>query len=146
MSKPKTESNHEAWLRIAREDLRSAKGLFPLDLFSNVTINCQQAAEKSLKAYLVFKRQSIAKTHDLLRLLELCMAIDKNFERLFEAADHLNPFSVKFRYPTEFDIPDSADAERAIQQAQKIVTFVVRRISQPETGQLGLFEVPGSDF
>jgi HEPN domain-containing protein len=127
-----------AWLRIAQEDVHAAKALLAVELFSPVTYHCQQAAEKALKGYLVFKKQSVTKTHDLLRLLELCMYTDKNFEKIFEAADSLNPFSMKFRYPTEFDIPDFADAERAVQHAQKVVAFVVKRISQPETGQTSL--------
>jgi HEPN domain-containing protein len=139
MPNHKTLQNSEEWLRIAKEDLRAAKGLLPLELFSPVTYHCQQAAEKSLKAYLVFNKQPAPKTHDLLRLLEFCMHSDKNFEKVFEAADCLNPFSMKFRYPTEFDIPDLTDAESAVQQAQRIVAFVVQKISQPETGQVSLF-------
>lgn len=49
--------NYEAWLRIAKEDLCAAKGLLSLELFSSVAFHCQQAAEKSLKAYLVFHKQ-----------------------------------------------------------------------------------------
>jgi hypothetical protein len=51
----------------------------------------------------------------------------------------LAPFATKFRYPTEFDIPDFADSESAIKQAQRIVAFVVKKISQAGTGQISLF-------
>ena len=130
---------HEKWLRIAKEDLLAAKGLVKLELFSAVVYHCQQAAEKALKGYLVYKDQEITKTHDLLKLLESCLTFDTNFRQLYEATKLLNPFSSKFRYPSEFDIPDLADAELAIKHAQSIMAFVVKKISEPETGQTNMF-------
>lgn len=139
MQNLKTVHNYKAWLRIAQEDLSAAKGLLRLELFSTVTFHCQQAAEKSLKAYLFFNTQSVLKTHDLLLLLELSMHIDKDFKKIINAASYLNPFSTKFRYPTEYDIPDFADAELAIKQAQKIMALVIKKISEPRTEQKNLF-------
>lgn len=66
------------------------------------------------------------------------MKVDEDFEKIFDAASYLNPFSTKFRYPTEYDIPDFADAEYAIKQAQKIVSFVIKKIGEPKTGQTNL--------
>lgn len=140
MQKHDVEQNYEAWLKIAQEDLKAAKGLLKLELFSTVTFHCQQTAEKLLKTFLIFNRQAALKTHDLLLLLELCMRIDRNFEKIFDAASYLNPFSTKFRYPTEYDIPDLADAELAIKQAQKIMIFVTKKISEPDIGQINLFK------
>jgi len=129
----------ESWLKFAKDDLSGAKHLLKGEFFSLTTYHCQQAAEKALKGYLVFKNQHISKTHDLTKLIELCRQFDGDFGRLYDEAKLLNPFATKFRYPTEFDIPDFTDAKSAIQQAQKIVTFVVKKVSQPETGQTRLF-------
>ena len=131
---------HEKWLKIAREDLLAAKGLVKLELFSSAAYHCQQSAEKSLKAYLVFKKHTVVKTHDLIKLLELCMSFDGEFEKKFDAADYVNPFSTKFRYPTEFDIPDIAETELAIKHAQSITAFVVKKITEPQTGQKDIFD------
>lgn len=130
---------HKRWLKIVDQDLKSAKGLLKIEIFSTATYHCQQAAEKALKAYLVFKNHTITKTHDLMRLIELCSKFDKTFEKLYDAAEHLNPFATKFRYPTEFDIPDFEDTKKAIQRTQKIVNFVLKKIAEPETGQKKLF-------
>lgn len=132
--------SHEAWLSFAQEDLKAAKGLLPLELFSTVTYHSQQCAEKSLKTYLVFKRHQMARTHDLLQLLELCMKFDKDFEKMLEAADTLNPFSVKFRYPSEFDIPDIDIAKTTIKQAQKILNFVMKKMYDCRDGQSKIFD------
>ena len=132
--------SHELWLKIVQEDLKAAEGLLAIELFSAVTFHCQQAAEKSLKGYLAFKNQPIIKTHDLIKLVELCMKIDVDFRSIYEEAKLLNPFSTKFRYPTEYDIPDFVDAESAIKQTQKIVRFVIKKISKLETEQTTIFK------
>ena len=132
--------NHKRWLKIANEDLFGAKTVLKVELFSLVTYLCQQSAEKSLKAYLIFNKTKIVRTHDLNSLIELCMGFDKNFEKIYDPAKLLNPFSDKFRYPTEYDVPDIAVAQEAIKNAQRILTFVVKKVSQPETGQKDIFK------
>lgn len=132
--------SHEAWLIIAREELLGAKALLRAKLFSTITYLCQQSAEKSLKAYLSFKKYDVIKTHDLLRLVEACMSFDRSFEEFYEPARQLNPFATRFRYPTEYDVPDLDYAIDLIKQAKKIMTFVAKKISDPKAGQLDIFE------
>lgn len=129
---------HEKWLVIAKEDLLAAKGLLKLELFSSAVYHCQQSVEKSLKAYLAFKQCSISKTHDLIHLLELCMSFDQEFRKQYEAADYINPFAIKFRYPTEFDIPDLNETETAIKLAENVMKFVLKKISSQMEGRLGI--------
>ncbi len=112
----------------------------PQDLFAAVAYHCQQTAEKSLKGYLAYKKQPIKKTHDLARLLETCLVFDKNFEKLYQAISYLNPFATRFRYPTEFDIPDRCEAELALKHAETIIKFVLHKLSQQETGQKAIFD------
>ncbi|MCB9493057.1 MAG: HEPN domain-containing protein [Epsilonproteobacteria bacterium] len=131
---------HEAWLKIAQEDLLAAKGLCKLELFSSAVYHCQQSAEKSLKAYLVSKKNPILKTHDLIKLLEVCMSFDKEFEKKFDAANYISPFSSKFRYPTEFEVPDKEETQQAISCAQSIFRFVLRKIAKPQSGQSTIFD------
>jgi HEPN domain-containing protein len=130
--------NHDKWLQIACEDLLAAKKLVRPKLFSSVAYHCQQSAEKSLKAYLVLKKLPVIKTHDLIKLLELCMTFDQDFKKKFDAANYINPFSTKFRYPTEFDIPNITEAKLAIKYAQSILTFVTKKIEKSKTGQTNI--------
>jgi len=131
---------HEKWLKIVDQDLKSAKALLKVELFSTANYHCQQAAEKALKAYLVFKNHKIIKTHDLVKLVVKCFQFDKTFERLYDDAEHLNPFATKFRYPTEFDIPDAQDTKNSINRTQNIVKFVVKKIDLAKMGQQDLFK------
>ena len=131
---------HEEWLRVAREDLLAAKGLIKIELYSASVYHSQQSAEKTLKAYLVFKNNPIAKIHDLIKLLEMCMSFDAEFRNKFDAVDFLNPFASKFRYPTEFNLPELKDAELAVKHADSIMRFVLKKIAGPNTGQIDLFK------
>ncbi|KKP24373.1 MAG: HEPN-type nucleotidyltransferase, antibiotic resistance related protein [candidate division TM6 bacterium GW2011_GWF2_28_16] len=130
---------HEKWLRIAKEDLLAAKALIKIELYGSVSFHCQQSAEKSLKGYLAFKKQEIIKTHDLLKLLELCMVIDRSFETQLLVVNYLNPFSTKFRYPSEYDIPDLETVKNTIKYTEKILNFSLKKINEPETGQTSIF-------
>ncbi|MFA6263321.1 MAG: HEPN domain-containing protein [Candidatus Babeliales bacterium] len=130
---------HERWITIAKEDLAVAKALLSQEFFTPLTYHCQQAAEKALKSYLIFKKQEILKTHDLGKLIELCKKFDNSFATLDHAAAQLNPFSSKFRYPSEEEIPDLTDAKLAITHAQSIMVFVVKKIANPATGQSNIF-------
>jgi HEPN domain-containing protein len=118
----------ERWLQIAKEDLIVAKTLLKAELFSAVTYHCQQSAEKVLKAYLAFKKHEILKSHDLNKLVGLCRKFDVAFDQLYDSADNLNPYATRFRYPTEFEVPDLEDAELTIKHAQAIMRFVLNWI------------------
>lgn len=130
---------HERWIVISKEDLKAAKTLLKVELFSTVLFHCQQSAEKALKGYLGFKNVKIVKTHDLVLLLEVCMDFDGDFRKLEELIVGLNPFSTKFRYPTEYDIPEEKDAIDAIKKTEKVLKFVLDKISTPEIGQKNIF-------
>jgi len=130
---------HKKWLKLVEDDIKSAKGLLKIEIFSTATYHCQQAAEKALKAYLAFEKHRIIKTHDLMKLILLCSNFDKTFDQLYDDAAHLNPFATKFRYPTEFDIPNLEDTRIAIKHAQKIVDHVLKKIAEAKIGQKDIF-------
>lgn len=132
---------HKRWLHVARIDLLSAKGLLNLDLFTTAIYHCHQAAEKSLKAYLALKGRPIVKTHDLIELVDSCKQFDATFEKTYEAAKKLNPLATKFRYPTEFDMPNFEDTEQILKYAKTIYRFALKKTEEPDTGQGSLFDI-----
>ncbi len=130
----------DRWLAIAKEDLLSAKHLLKGEFYSTAVFHCQQSAEKSLKGFMAFHKLPIMKTHDLIGLLTLCCDRDQSFNKLIESAEYLNPFSTKFRYPSEYDIPDENDTVRAIEAARFMLNFVRRKtIEKDSTGQETIF-------
>lgn len=114
----------EGWLKKAEADFAGAVDIHrrrkkPLpDL---VCYHCQQAAEKYLKAFLIFHEHSFPKTHDLLLLLEMGMKFEAMLEVHRELFESLNPYSVQFRYPgDEATIEEASFAVKTIKRIRKI--------------------------
>lgn len=89
------------WLHKARNDLLSARILMEHDppVLDTALFHCQQAVEKVLKAFLVWKAVPFERVHSLTYLLDLCEAQDATVASLREQAEMLTPFAVEVRYP-----------------------------------------------
>jgi HEPN domain-containing protein len=84
----------------------------------------QQAAEKALKAALVFLGIDFPRTHnlaDLRRLLPSASSQQRNERDLAQ----LSRWGVEARYPGDWPEPSQDDARTAIAQAQSILADVV---------------------
>ena len=112
------------WLGKAADDLGSCRALMVSGYWGNALFFCQQAAEKSLKAFLTFHDRTLRRTHDIEQLGETCCLIDGTLASLLEEADVLSEYALKLRYPgaqytpgrpTEVNVPD-ATREVAIRQ------------------------------
>lgn len=124
---------HEAWFSFATDDIKASVRLIndPHEpLIPPALVLAQQAAEKALKSYLYAQNHTAIKTHDLEKLVELCMDYDPHFEQLLHLAESLNPHISASRYPDAcFVIPDLGTARMLVQEAQQIYDFVSQRIS-----------------
>lgn len=117
------------WLTRARQDLRGATILAaaddaPLDL---AIYHCQQAAEKAVKAYLQWRDEPFAKTHNLRALVIQATTLDKGFDAFEKPAEILTPYVSAFRYPGGADepMPSYEEFDAALQHAQAIYDFVL---------------------
>jgi HEPN domain-containing protein len=117
------------WLTRADHDLRSARALAALEepLLDTAIYHCQQAAEKSVKAWLQAQDDPFPKTHDIEDLVKRATKLHPDFARFDQAADVLTPYVAAFRYPGGADEPMPAPEEftEALQHAQAIYDFVV---------------------
>ena len=121
---------HEHWHLIALEDLDSAKHL-SLRSFTTMLFHVQQCAEKALKSYIVLKKGSVKRTHDLIELIEICMEINKEFEALRSLVAELNPYQTLGRYPDPtFEKPSQEAMQELINQSEFIFNFVAARITR----------------
>ena len=121
---------HEHWNLIALEDLNSAKHLFSQS-FITTLFHIQQCAEKSLKSYLVFKNNPVIKTHDLVRLVDVCLEFNREFEILRPLAAELTPYETAGRYPdNSFKKPNQEKIQKLIEQSEYIFDFVENHINK----------------
>ena len=97
--------------------------------FMTTLFHVQQCAEKALKSYVVLKKGSVKKTHDLVRLIDICMEIDKSFEVLRPLAVELTPYETAGRYPdNSFKKPSQERIQNLIEQSEYIFNFVAQHI------------------
>ena len=117
------------WFDIASDDLDVARGClekFYPPKFSIACYHSQQAAEKSLKGFLIFCNIEPPHTHDLAELCKICMEYDDSFAGIIDLCNDINPYSVITRYPKEKDITEYM-AIMAIKQAQEVNNFCLSK-------------------
>jgi HEPN domain-containing protein len=117
------------WLTRADHDLRSARALAALadPLLDTAIYHCQQAAEKSVKAWLQANDVVIPKTHDIEALIELAAASNPELAKHSKIAESLTPYVSAFRYPGGFEerMPSREEFGTALKNAPTIFDFVI---------------------
>jgi HEPN domain-containing protein len=79
------------------------------------------------KSFLAANKIEPPKTHDLHLLCTMCIEIELDFDDIYEAAGMLTGYSVIPRYPAELGLVES-DAEKAIEYAEEIITFINKKL------------------
>ena len=118
------------WLEKAALDLRGAR--IDLDahppLLEDTLFHCQQAVEKTLKAFLAWHDKPFRKTHSLEELGAACEAIDGTLRDVIDPAVPLTEFAWAFRYPGEHPTPTIEEARQGLSTAVRSVEGVVSRL------------------
>ncbi len=119
-----------AWLSKAGKDLATAEYESRAEppFTDDIVFHAQQAAEKSLKAFLSWHRIPFRKTHNLIELGEACCQIDEGLEPLLRRAAPLTEYAWKFRYPGESAEPDAEEAASALAMAREVFTAIMKRL------------------
>lgn len=139
------EDEYKEWLTFARTDFESAKYLAgapfhprPLNV---ICYHCQQAAEKAVKALIVYfgSQGGMPKVHDISFLLNQIKNIvleRKGIEvehDLLIIANSLSKYGVAPRYPNEIEV-DERQVKKALADSEAILKWVDEVIaSKPES-------------
>jgi len=133
------ESNDEInevklWLQKAKQDLLSAQILLRNvpPILETACFHCQQTVEKSLKAFLVWKKIPFEKVHNLTYLMDLCESQESEFAFFRDMAENLESYAVVIRYPSENIAISQKDADEAISTAETIWSFILTLIFPPD--------------
>ena len=120
------------WLTKADDDLRIAQ--LTLDsaepVYWAAAFHAQQAAEKLIKALLTFHGVEFGKSHNIDYLLELCVDVEPEAEKLRPTATKLTDFAVEPRYPLPRRDPTRAESTEALEIARQIRRFVHEKLPQ----------------
>jgi len=120
----------EEWLRRARSNLAIARGPVSDDIYwEDLCFEAQQAAEKALKAVLIFRNIPFRFVHDLAEHLTL---LEKNAITLPDAvrsAAILTDYSVEARYPGPFEPATEEEFREALRLADTVVSWAASQIA-----------------
>ena len=118
------------WMQFAREDLMVAneilKSEFPV--FRSACFQCQQSAEKYLKAYQILFEIRTIKTHDLVSIIETLVDFDKDIEQFKIKSRVITNYAVAYRYPDDFEDITKQQVEDAILFATEIEKYITSKI------------------
>ena len=124
------------WLEWAERDLRAAQIMLDNSDAANSCFHSQQAAEKALKGFLVFRGKRLERTHSAGDLADSCTLEDADFLTCSVDARILDSLYIDTRYPDDttqmFKDYEPDEAQRMLARAARIVSLVQSKIPQPD--------------
>ena len=121
-------SDPSAWIEFAAADLATAEHTLRTQKpcpFWIVAYHAQQAAEKSLKAYLVWRMTPYPHTHDLRLLLDTCQAAGgEDWTEQHREVEKITPMGVIARYPSLIRSVSREEAEWAVAAARRLLEVI----------------------
>ena len=114
------------WLRRAKSNLaRARSGKIKEEiLYEDLCSDCQQAAEKAIKAFLISIDKEFPPTHSIARLLEIVSETKTDMPAKIQKAIDLSDYAVKTRYPGESEPVTKKEYEEALTVAETVYNWV----------------------
>ena len=121
------------WLQKAEQDLLSARILLEHDppVLETTCFHSQQAVEKALKAYLVWRGIPFERVHSLTYLLDLCQVQEPQFAPLRNRVETLAPYAIEVRYPGSIMDVSQEEAQEAVATMESLWNFILALIPIP---------------
>lgn len=125
-----TEEGFEVWLQRAESNLEIARRARGKKVFlEDLCFEAQQAAEKALKALLIYLSGDYPKVHAftlLLERLEEHVSVPEPIQDVVELTD----YAVQIRHPGDYYPVTEEEYERAVELAEKVLGWVKSQIGQ----------------
>jgi HEPN domain-containing protein len=122
----------DRWAAFASEDLAMAEAARGLGLWNQVCLHAQQAAAKSLKAFLAVRHQPIPQVKHLAELLALCAEANQDLSRFEDQCYVLDKYLIPLTYtdaipttqagslPAEKDAGEALDIVKELREALQV--------------------------
>jgi len=118
------------WLEFAKRNLETAEILFEKDHYTDIiAIEIHQSIEKTFKTVMAYNGIKIPKTHDLIKLFELCKKFIELPEELFDNLIVISDYYETERYPApKYNLPNKSEIKNnlaiAVNLFEKVKNFV----------------------
>ena len=118
------------WVEKAETDLNTAEYLCRSggNYAYAAAFHAQQAAEKGLKAFLVWHQIEFKKIHDIAALLGLASSAEPDLRNVLRDAESLTPYGVEYRYPGDYPQVTIDLAEHALSIAARVRDEIRERL------------------
>ena len=125
------------WIIQAKDEFLDADDLRNRRRYYLALFHFQQSAEKALKAFLYLKLKSfeVFYTHSVNDLIEMCIEIDPDFNKI-KQAKKLDKYYIPTRYPNGLPggIPsryfdDPTEAEEAMKLSKEVIELIEKKIT-----------------
>lgn len=119
---------HDEWFEFADSDLGFAASGMRDEYYGHVCLLSQQAIEKALKGYLIYKTGIYPKIHKLVELALMCK--NKKLDKFQDGLKLVDAYYIPTRYPGGFagglpqGLPGKREAEEALSIAEEVVEVV----------------------
>jgi HEPN domain-containing protein len=117
----------QGWLRKAASNFTTLEAAQKAQAYDAACFHAQQAVELYLKAYLIFHETGFPLTHNLTKLVDICIELDSSFSLILSIVEPLTPYAVELRYDHEF-WPDEKTVEQAKTAVMEVKVFIRDRL------------------
>ena len=122
------EASFGEWLRRARGSFALAQAVGDGVYFEDLCFQAQQAAEKAVKALLIFNGRDFPYTHDLARLITVLMEANIPVPERVQEAPMLSEYASFTRYPGAAKPVTAEEHEDAMRVAEVVLAWVAAMI------------------
>ena len=120
------------WLWKGQKDVEDAEFLFKNNrAVESISFHIHQSAEKYLKGFLIYNGWNLEKIHDLVKLLEEAIKIDKSFNKFTKPLRKITNFYFESRYPVGYKVEYSKkELKDSLNKTKNLVKFIKKKINQ----------------
>ena len=111
------------WLNRAKSSLLDARSRAEGVYWEELCFDAEQAAEKAIKAVLIFRKAAFPYVHDLERLLSVLAGIGEPVPERVWRSKKLTPFAIEARYPSVAKEVTEAQYAEAVEIAESVVRW-----------------------
>lgn len=118
------------WFDKGRKDIEDAEFLLKNNRAAeNISFHIHQSMEKYLKGFLIYNGWKLEKIHDLIKLIEEVIKIDKSFKRYVVPLRKITNFYFESRYPVGYKVKYSKqELRKSIVHAKSLIALINKKL------------------